>query len=390
MSTGGDRALGGRMRVGFFTYGMEQKLTGIGRYTVELTRALKALEPGLEIVLLNPYPDSGLGWYREFETHSVPALRKLPAAASLGNWVLHRVALDLKLDILHDPCGIAPFLVPTRAYRRVTTVHDAIPLAMPEVQPLATRLVFRTLIPLARYTADAVFTVSQHAALDLARYAGLPRHKLFVAPNAVVPPSPMTEAEVLGALERLGVQPPYFLTVGQWAARKNLPRLLEAFAALRREHPELSLAVVGPSSGSTVHRGSQSFEGVTLTGFVSDSDLDALYYGALALVFPSLYEGFGIPAIEAMAHGTPVLAANASSLPEVVGDAGVLFDPRSVEAIVAAMRRIWQDGSLREELKRRGLERAKQYTWAETASKTLEVYRSLLGGPMVREAKARA
>jgi len=88
MSTGGDRALGGRMRVGFFTYGMEQKLTGIGRYTVELTRALKALEPGLEIVLLNPYPDSGLGWYREFETHSVPALRKLPAAASLGNWVL--------------------------------------------------------------------------------------------------------------------------------------------------------------------------------------------------------------------------------------------------------------------------------------------------------------
>ncbi|HEU4742397.1 MAG TPA: glycosyltransferase family 1 protein [Meiothermus sp.] len=375
------------MRVGFFTYGMGQHLTGIGRYTVELTRALKAAEPGLEIVLLNPYPDSPLEWYREFETYPVPTLQKVPAAASLGNWVLHRAALELKLDILHDPCGIAPFLVPTKAYRRVTTIHDAIPLVMPEVQPWATRLVFRTLVPLARYTADAVFTVSQHAALDLARHARLPESKLFVAPNAVNPPLAMSEAEVRAALERLGVKSPYFLAVGQLAARKNLPRLLEAFAVLRRENPELNLAVVGPSTwkGHEVFQKAQSLEGVTLTGFVSDSDLDALYYGALALVFPSLYEGFGIPAIEAMAHGTPVLAAEASSLPEVVGEAGLLFDPTSVEAIAAAMRRIWRDESLREELKGRGLERVKQYTWAETARKTLEVYRNLLGGQVVRQ-----
>jgi len=374
------------MRVGFFTYGMGQRLTGIGRYTVELTRALKAAEPGLEIVLLNPYPDSPLEWYREFETYPVPTLQKVPAAASLGNWLLHRAALELQLDILHDPCGIAPFLIPTKAYRRVTTIHDAIPLVMPEVQPLATRLIFRTLVPLARYTADAIFTVSQHAALDLARHARLPQSKLFVAPNAVNPPLAISEAEVRAALERLGVIPPYFLAVGQLASRKNLPRLLEAFALLRRENPELSLAVVGPSTwkGHEIFQKARNLEGVTLTGFVSDSDLDALYYGALALVFPSLYEGFGIPALEAMAHGTPVLAARASALPEVVGEAGLLFDPTSVEAIAAAMRRIWQDKGLREELRRRGLERAKRYTWAETAGKTLEVYRNLSGGQAVR------
>lgn len=100
------------MRVGFFTYGMGQKLTGIGRYAVELTRNLRRIEPSLEIVLLNPYPKSKLEWYQEFETYPVPSLEMVPAAATIGNLVLHQVARRLMLDILHDPCGIAPFVWP--------------------------------------------------------------------------------------------------------------------------------------------------------------------------------------------------------------------------------------------------------------------------------------
>jgi hypothetical protein len=109
------------MRVGFFTYGMNERMTGIARYTVQLTYALKKLESSLEIILLNPYPSSKHPWYKDFETYPLPHLRLLPSAASLGNLLLHQAARNLKLDILHDPCGIAPFLFPTKAYKRVTT-----------------------------------------------------------------------------------------------------------------------------------------------------------------------------------------------------------------------------------------------------------------------------
>jgi glycosyltransferase involved in cell wall biosynthesis len=171
------------VRLGVFTYGMNNRWTGIGRYAAELTRTLRRCDPTLDIVLLNPYPDSPHPWYCEFESYPLPQLRLLPATASLGNWTLHRAATELKLDILHDPCGVAPFLTPTRRYKRITTVHDAIPFIYPRSQPLGTRFVFHTLVKAARVTADAVLTVSEAAARDLTTYAGIPEKKLFVTPN---------------------------------------------------------------------------------------------------------------------------------------------------------------------------------------------------------------
>lgn len=362
------------MRVGFFTYGMDRSLSGIGRYAVELTRALKKLEPGLEIVLLNPYPHSELPWYREFENYPVPSLAKVPFAASIGNLVLHQAARRLGLDILHDPCGIAPFLMPFPGYRRVVTVHDAVPLATPDLQPLATRLIFRTLVPWTRFSADAVLTVSHHAAGDLERLAAIPRAKLHVTYNGVNPPPPMTHSEVRGALERLGIEPPYFLYVGNLVARKNLPRLVQAFRMLRQDIPEATLVIVGAKQWKSRELFQQDLTHVLIPGYVRDEDLHALYYGARALVFPSLYEGFGIPAVEAMAHGTPVLASSASSLPEVVGEAALLVDPTSSQAICEGMRRLWEDAPLRERLRQKGLERSRMFTWEKTALSTLEVY----------------
>lgn len=367
------------MRVGFFTYGMDRSLSGIGRYAVELTRALKKLEPGLEIVLLNPYPHSELEWYGEFETYAVPSLARVPLAASLGNLVLHQAARRLKLDILHDPCGIAPFLMPAAGYRRVVTVHDAAPLATPDLQPLATRLIFRTLIPWARLSADAVLTVSHHAAGDLERLAGIPKAKLHVTYNGVNPPPPMSQAEVAGVLERLGIEAPYFLYVGNLVARKNLPRLVQAFGLLRQDIPEARLVIVGARQWKSHELFQQDLTHVLVLGYVRDEDLHALYYGARALAFPSLYEGFGIPALEAMAHGTPVLTSNASSLPEVVGEAALLVDPSSIESIREGLGRMWEDAGLRESLRQKGLERARMFTWEKTALSTLEVYRRLEG-----------
>lgn len=367
------------MRIGFFTYGMGQKLTGIGRYAVELTRNLRRMEPSLEIVLLNPYPKSTLEWYQEFETQPVPSLEMVPAAASIGNLVLHQAARRLKLDILHDPCGIAPFAWPREGFKRVVTIHDAIPLATPEVQPLATRLIFRTLIPFSRLSADAVLTVSQHAAADLRKYAGLPAHKVHVTPNGAYPPPVLRHDEIEHELHKLGLERPFFLYVGALTPRKNLPRVLEAFARFHAEFPKPKLAIVGPVTWGGEEVAQRKAEGVVLTGYVSERALHALYYSATALVFPSLYEGFGLPALEAMYHGTPVIASNTSSFPEVMGEVGLLVDPTSAPAIAEAMKRFWASPTLREEQRQMGLERAKHFTWEETASKTLDVYRQILG-----------
>lgn len=371
------------MRVGIFTYSMtEGVFSSFYSYTRQLLAAMKRLEPGLEVVLLNPYPNSQLPWYREWPTYPVPSLRLVPGAATWGNLVLHQAARRLQLDILHDPCGIAPFLAPRNGYKRIVTIHDAIPLAAPEVQPLATRLIFRTLVPLSRHTADAVLVPSQDAAQNLERHAHLPPSKLHVTPMGVHTPEPMEPSAVRAVLDRLGVSRPYFLYVGALVPRKNVGRIVQAFARLRSEVPQARLVIAGAAvyKAHQIYREAQSLEGVVFTGHVSDEELHALYYGALALVWPSLYEGFGRPPLEAMAHGTPVITSSVSSMPEVVGDAALLVNPLDVEAIAGAMLRIWQDQGLSDELRRRGLERARAFTWEATARKTLEVYRRTLHG----------
>jgi glycosyltransferase involved in cell wall biosynthesis len=175
--------------------------------------------------------------------------------------------------------------------------------------------------------------------------------------------------------------------VGALHPRKNLERVTAAFTSLKQRCAGARLVIVGPPSWGAhktlghVLSASQGDTGITFTGFVSDEELRALYQGARALVFPSLYEGFGLPALEAMTYGTPVLSSNVSSLPEVVGDAGLLVDPLSTEAIVEAMYALWTDSSLRDALVSRGFRQAQRFTWERTAQRTLEVYRRLLGEP---------
>lgn len=373
------------MRVGFFTYGMDEQLTGIGRYAVQLSYALKRLEPALEIVLLNPYSDSPNPWYQDFESYPLPRLRKLPAAASLGNLSLHRAALKLELDILHDPCGVAPFLMPAPRYKRVTTVHDAIPFIYPRTQPLLTRAVFQTLVRATRLTADAVLTVSHAAAEDLKTYLRLREADLFVTPlGSTLPAKQPSEDEYREVLTRLNAKRPYFLYVGALHPRKNLARTLEAFVDLRKRRQDAQLVIVGPASWGahevlrTVETSAADDASVIFPGYVSDDALHVLYTKAHALVFPSLYEGFGLPALEAMARGTPVITSNVSSLPEVVGDAGILVDPRSTTAITDAMQRLLEDEALYKTLRAKSAQRAGRFTWEHTAQKTLDAYHYVL------------
>ncbi|MHB1627518.1 MAG: glycosyltransferase family 4 protein, partial [Bacilli bacterium] len=291
------------MRIGLLTYGMDRELTGIGRYAAELCYALRDIAPQTEIILLNPYPHSQLPLYRDFPAYSVPWLAKLPGVLAVGSVVLGLAARHLKLDILHDPCGIAPFVFPRLGgLRRVVTIHDAIPYVYPRVQPLLTRVTFRTLIPASRVTADAVLTDSLSARGDLVRHVGFHEDRI----TAIYPGTRCPAPHELAAwrsrrdsvLVPLGVKKPFFLYVGGLNPRKNIPTIMRAFASLADHGLDMQLAVVGPKtwmSQGVFDKAKELAESVVLTGYVDEDTLHVLYANTTAVVYPSLYEGFGLP-----------------------------------------------------------------------------------------------
>ena len=375
------------MRVGVFTYGMDKQLTGIGRYTVELLQNLRRLSADVEILLLNPYPDSELPLYREFEQFAVPSLAKLPSALTVGAGVLERAARTLGLDILHDPCGIAPFplLGAMRgAWKRVVTVHDAVPFLFPRLQPLLTNLTFQTRVRWSRSSADAILTVSECAKRDLVRCMRVPESKVHVTELGTVRP---TEGQIdawrkrAGELRSFGIDKQYFLFVGSVNPRKNVARALIAFAGLVGAGVDVLFVFSGPRSRlpEDVAVQADALQGrVVWTGYMDEEQLHVLYANAACVIYPSLYEGFGLPVLEGMAHAVPVISSNTSSIPEVAEGAALLVDPENVPAIRQAMASVLAEPLLAKRLSVDGYERAARFEWPRTAEKTLRVYEDLL------------
>ena len=374
------------MRIGLFTYGMNDKLTGIGRYAMQLSYAMRKAASDVEIVLINPYPHSPLTWYQDFPVVSVPSLQRLPAVMVWGPIALERIAARHHLDILHDPCGIAPFL-PTQAVRRVVTIHDAIPLIYPQLNPWLGRLVFHTGVPWSRSTTAKVITDSLSAQADLAEYARIPKsHIMVIYPGVdVLDPDEVTSLRQAacppGLLESMGE--PYFLYVGAINPRKNVARIIEAVKMLQEQYGRTRLIIVGPDKPSGIPVNSDV---VQYIGYVDQKTLDFLYVHASAVLVPSLYEGFGFPALEAMARHTVAIVSNVSSLPEVTRDGAMHVDPHSTKAWVTAMHSVLIDQELREGMARRGYSVAQTFTWEKAARDTIALYRQVLSEKPTREA----
>jgi glycosyltransferase involved in cell wall biosynthesis len=282
-------------------------------------------------------------------------------------------------DVLFVPAHVVPW-PGTGRVPAVFTAHDLGYLHYPDKHPLPQRLYLAWSTRHSANVARRVIAVSKATAHDLVALNGIPREKIRVVYSGVDDLlAPVADPGRIDALRaRLGIPGPYILHVGSIQPRKNLVRLVEAFRLVMEDIPDLTLVLAGRLGWDyqplLSRIGQPGLAGrVILAGFVPDEDLPILYSGAAVYAFPSLYEGFGFPALEAMACGTPVICSNTSSLPELVGDAALTFPPTDVTALADALRRVLTDASLRSRLIARGFERGSHFTWEAAAQATLDV-----------------
>ena len=363
------------IKLGLLTYGLDRSIGGIGTYTQGLLVALQQL--GYPVTVLHA------GRSEVEDEISLPGARLLPGLLTLGQLEIAIQAQRHGLQLIHDPTGSAPLYLTSA--RRVATIHDVIPYVYPETSTRLDWLIYHIWLPLAVRRLHAIITDSQASKRDIVLHLPVHPEKIMVIPAAASAHyRPMPGEAIEPALQRYGVTSPYILYVGSLESRKNLPRLLQAYAKLREWSQQWHLVIVGarkwkytPIFETVQQLDLQSH--VHFTGYVEEEDLPALYNGADLFMFPSLYEGFGLPVLEAMACGTPVVTSNSSSLPEVAGDAALLVDPYDVDAIAGAMQRVLAKPDLAGEMREKGLANAAQYTWERTARETIAVYEKVLG-----------
>jgi glycosyltransferase involved in cell wall biosynthesis len=284
---------------------------------------------------------------------------------------LPRLLRSRRAALVHSPDSFLPL---RRDCPGVVTVHDLGFEQIPGEMRRTTDWKYKTLVPRATRSAELVICPSQFTANDVVARYGVPPDKVRVIPEA-----PALTASP-GANETATVDGPYLLAVGDLRPKKNLPRLIEAYRMLRREGLPHRLLVAGADdlgAGAMLRRQAGP-EPVELLGFVDDARLDALLRGADALIVPSLYEGFGLVVLDAMARGCPTVLAREGALPETGGDAAAYFDPGDPSDIAAAMRTVVDDRAWRMRLREAGLARASEFSWERTAAETIAVYEELL------------
>jgi glycosyltransferase involved in cell wall biosynthesis len=318
-------------------------------------------------------------------THIISARNSL-----LDSTVIQDVAQEESADAIHFPYNWS--FPRNKKVPSVLTIHDVIPFTFREAQSLFTNLLkYRPSIRKAGRLNDIIATVSEFSKRDIAAKVGIPLGKIRVIYNGLRDPNPPNRDLERHLKQRFGLDERFILNVGGIHERKNIVRLVHAFSKfIAKKGYRGKLVVTGKARGAPyqdrmrrlcdrVVRETGVEERVVFTDFISEEELDALFRMTDMLVYPSLYEGFGIPVLEAMKLGVPAVTSSTSALPEVAGGAALLVDPADVEAIASAMARMLTDKDLRNELRARGIERAKAYTWDRNAEAYLEVYRELAG-----------
>ncbi|WP_352429513.1 glycosyltransferase family 1 protein [Thermoflexus sp.] len=357
---------------------------GLGRYAAELVAALIPLLPGRLAVFYHDAP----------RADRFPPLDRLPARSTrlrAKPWRLSVLLADLlrrPMDAVIGPAALFHatdhLLPPLRAIPSVFTLHDLIFRLYPETHMPLNRWFLTWMMPRFLRRADRIIAVSECTRRDLLRWYRVPEERVVVIHEGVHERFRPAPPEAVAAVRyRYHLPQTFILYVGTIEPRKNLPTLFAAYRALLARWPDLGLVIAGKigwrTEGTFRALRALGLEGrVRFLGYVPEADLPALYSAAALFAFPSLYEGFGLPPLEAMACGTPVVVADAAALPEIVGEAGLRVPPQAPEAWAAALEAVLSDGALQARLRDAGLRRATRFRWSEAARQTAAVYEQVL------------
>lgn len=367
------------MKIGIDIRSLEwlKDMAGLYQYTSNLVANLLSIDSQNEYLLFSSRR-GGDGTPQRF-------LRKFPAR--LGKLLLEDLAVPLefvlgKTDVFHGPCFYCPRSLRAKL---VVTVHDMMPFRHPEYLRSDWVSSLKRTMEGSSSRADSVIAVSEFTKGEICELFKIREERIRVIYNGVAPIYyPRTDRNQLEIIKKkYGIPGPYFLFVGAIEPKKNIAALIDAWTALRSStHYQYPLVLVG-NKGWYFEKLQKDIhhhlvrKDIICTGSIVSDDLPYLYSGAEAFIMPSLYEGFGIPVIEAMACGTPVITSNRASMPEIAADAALLVDPLSVEDIAGAMQVIASDPTRRDKLVQTGLERAKEFSWEKTARETLSLYQTL-------------
>lgn len=387
------------LKVGLLTTTLEGNPTGCGKSMIGLIRALCHADFGITVV---PLAMGSLGVLEDDDrvrglVPRDPVVRRwLSMAHAASRGVGHRLSFvtagsaaaaaaahRLELDVVHDLTSLGAFATPAQGFRRVLTIYDLISFTHPGTNDRIDDIIHLRWLPRVAPRMDALMLPSATTQEDAVRHLGVPSPRAHVNHLGVDEHyRPQRSADVQRVLARHGLTPGYILFVGSSVPRKNLPRLLEACRLLWRSDCNVQLVIAGPGGAArpTGFEPEAAAHRIAWLGYVPESDLPALYAGAGVLAYPSLYEGFGLPPIEAMRCGAPVVAARAGSLPEVVGDAALLVNPTDVNELARALRAVLRDPATRDRLVQRGAERASEFTWPATAGRAATIYRAVVSG----------
>lgn len=361
---------------------MQDHFWGIGRYAFNLALALPKHSPSDRFrVLYNPKAKNTRFDLAQLATQTNLELSPVAANAfSIDDQALaFRRGLWNGAALYHTPYYEYPYAIPLPT---VVTMHDLTPLVVPDEMPSAAkRFVYRSLHQLAARRAARIITVSNSARADLISQLKIPADKIAVIPSApfsTAAPAPLQSIERVR--QALDLPPKYLVYLGINKPHKNLERLVNAFASVKTD---AVLVIAGhwdaryPQAQELVAAKNLQAR-VLFRHDISETHIVPLLSGATAFVFPSVHEGFGLPPLEAMAAGAPVVCSNVSAIPEIVGDASLMFDPYDVSSIAAALARVLDDANLRASLRERGFQQAIKFSWERTAQATLQVYRETM------------
>ena len=368
------------MNVGILSWIIDRPRTGIDNYLYNILQNMN--KPKISLIHYNKTEDPIYSKNNEVIIKKIPFITNLLSMPYCIN--------KSKINILHFPAHyhtqITPFFL-NNNLKKILTIHDLTPLLFPETHVKKNAILWNSTLKLIKSRIDTIITDSINTKRDCIKYLKIPEEKIRAVPLAAG-----TQYKPLSSLKlieeelksRYNLEVPFILYVGTLEKRKNISTLIKAFNELKNQHITHKLVIIGQKGWKyeeifeTVHKLGLNNE-IIFTGYVPDEDLVKFYNAADLFVYPSIYEGFGLPPLEAMACGTPVITSNTSSLPEVVGNAGITVDPYKTDGLIDKMHKILNSTNLQDKLSKKGIERAKTFSWDKTARETWKVYEDSYG-----------